>query len=68
MQVVGHVVVVVIVVVVHVDRGVGLLVVGRHREGGLIRIDVLVVADLLVARQVAVLLVVAQRVGANESR
>lgn len=62
--------VVVIVVVVGVDGRVGLLVVGRHGEGGLVWINVLagLALDVGVAGQYAVELVVLERVGADKGR
>lgn len=36
------------VALIHVDGGVGLLVVGRHGEGGLVRVDVGMAGELLV--------------------
>lgn len=43
------VVVDIVVLVIHVDRGVRLLVVGRHRECSFVWINVLVVADPFIA-------------------
>lgn len=41
---------VVVMVVVHLHRGVGFLVVRRHREGSLVRVDVLALPEVLVSR------------------
>ena len=56
-------------VVVHVDALVGLVIVGRHGEGGLVRVDALAAAAasaVLVAGEVAVELVVLECVAANQ--
>lgn len=62
------VVVDIVVLVIHVDWGVGLFVVGRHGESGLVWINVLAAADLFIARQIAVLLVIVQRECTDEGR
>lgn len=61
-------VVVVVVAVVHLDGRVRLLVVRRHREGRLVRVDVLARPEVLVPGQALGLPVVPQRIHADGRR
>ena len=61
-------VVVVVIVIIHIDRGIGLFVVWCHRKRCFVRIDVLMAVHLVITGQIAVLLVIAQCVGADQGR
>lgn len=58
------------IVVVHVDSLISLFIMGRHGEGGLVRIDVLAAADFatIIAWQSAMEVVVLQGVCTKECR